>query len=84
MHRMAPSSPASSPAREAIRKRMLWLIGSVVLVHGVMIGIYYGLHIAERSMKTQQTYIAVWVVITLAVVVPQMKEIRKYRRQRGA
>jgi uncharacterized membrane protein YiaA len=61
---------------------MLWLVGSIVLVHGVMIGIYYGLHIAERPMKTQQTYIAVWVVVTLAVLVPQMKEIRKYRRRR--
>lgn len=79
---MPPSSPVSSPTREAIRKRMLWLIGSIVLVHGTMIGIYYGLHIAERPLKTQQIYIAVWVVITLAVLVPQMKELRKYRRRR--
>ena len=82
MQRMAPLSPASSPTREAIRKRMLWLVGSIVLVHGVMIGIYYGMHIAERPIKTQQIYIAVWVVVTLAVVVPQMKVIRKYRRPR--
>ena len=82
MQRMAPSSPVSSPTREAIRKRMLWLVGSIVLVHGVMIGIYYAMHIAERPIKTQQIYIAVWVVVTLAVLVPQMKEIRKYRRPR--
>lgn len=79
---MTPSSSVSSPTREALRKRMLWLVGSIVLVHGGMIGIYYGMHIAERPMKTQQIFIAVWVVLTLAVLVPQMKEIRKYRRPR--
>lgn len=61
---------------------MMILIASVTVVHGVVIGIYYALHVAERSMKVQQTFVAVWVVLMLAVVTTQMKGIRKLRRPR--
>lgn len=56
------------------------LIGSVAALHSVVIGVYYALHVADRTVKTQQTFIAAWVVLTLAVVVTQMKAIRKLRR----
>lgn len=69
-----------SPQRKELRRRMLILIGSVVVVHSAVIGVYYALHVAERPVKTQQTFIAVWVVLMLAVVTPQMKNIRKLRR----
>jgi hypothetical protein len=59
---------------------MLVLIGSVVVLHSVVIGVYYALHVPDRTVKTQQTFIVVWVVLTLAVVVTQMKTIRKLRR----
>lgn len=69
-----------SPQRKEIQKRMMWLVGSVAVLHGVVIAIYYALHIAERPTKTQQTFIAVWVVLTVLVVATQMKTIRKLRR----
>ena len=71
-----------SPQRQEQRKRTLWLVGSVALLHGVIIGIYYLLHVDARPDKTQQTFIAVWVVLTLAVILPQMKKIRALRRPR--
>jgi hypothetical protein len=74
-------SPVISPQRKELRKRMLILIGSVTVLHAVIIGIYYALDIAARPVKTQQTFIAVWVVLTLAVVTTQMKTIRKLRRR---
>ena len=83
MNRMttSPSSRPSEPAgQKELRRRTLWLFGSVCAVHGLMIGLYYTLHVQMRSTKTQQTFIAVWVVLTMAVVVPQMKEIRQFRR----
>lgn len=82
MYRMTPPRPAPSlsPARQELRRRTLWLLASVVVVHGVMIGVHYALHMGDRPMKTQQTFIAGWVVLTLAVVLPQMKAIRKLRR----
>ena len=61
---------------------MLILIASVAVVHGVVIGIYYAFHVPERSMKVQQTFVAVWVVLMLGVVTTQMKGIRKLRRPR--
>jgi len=69
-------------ARKDVRRRMMLLFGSVILVHGIVIAVFYGLHMPERPVKSQQIFIAVWVVLTMAVVVPQMKEIRKYRRPR--
>jgi len=65
-----------------LRRRTLILLGSVVLLDAVVIGIYYALHVSERPIKTQQMFIAAWVVATLLVIVPQMKEIRKFRRPR--
>ncbi len=65
-----------------LRRRTLNLLGSVVLVDAIVIGIYYGLHVATRPIKTQQMFIAAWVVVTLMVIVPQMKHIRRFRRPR--
>ena len=59
---------------------MIILFGSVAVLHSAVIAVYYALHVADRPVKTQQTFIAVWVVLTLAVVVTQMKTIRKLRR----
>ena len=72
----------TSPQRKELQKRMMWLIGSIAVLHGVMIAIYYGLHVGERPMRTQQTFVAVWVVLTLLVVTTQIKTIRKLRRSR--
>lgn len=71
-----------SPQRKELRRRMTILMTSVAVLHGAVITIYYALHVAERPVKTQQTFIAVWVVLTLAVVTMQMKGIRKLRRAR--
>lgn len=65
-----------------LRRRTLILLGSVVLLDVVVIALYYALHVRDRPIKTQQIFVATWVVATLAVVVPQMKEIRKFRRPR--
>ena len=65
-----------------LRRRTLFLFGSIVLLDVVVIVVYYALHVRERPVKTQQMFIAAWVVATLVVIVPQMKEIRKFRRPR--
>jgi len=74
MHRM--------PVPTELRRRTLILVASIVGLDVVVIAIYYALHIRERPLKTQETFVAVWVVLTLLVVVTQMKEIRKFRRPR--
>jgi CHASE3 domain sensor protein len=71
-----------SPQRKELRKRILILFITVAVLHGTVIGVYYWQHIASRAVKTQETFIAVWVVLTLGVVTAQMKTIRKLRRPR--
>ena len=58
------------PQLQLIRKYLLRLV----------IGLYYALHIAERPERTQQTFVAVWVVLTLLIVSTLMKKIRQARR----
>ncbi|HXT18892.1 MAG TPA: hypothetical protein VN706_24920 [Gemmatimonadaceae bacterium] len=70
------------PVPTELRRRTLILVASIVGLDVVVIAIYYALHIRERPLKTQETFVAVWVVLTLLVVVTQMKEIRKFRRPR--
>jgi hypothetical protein len=64
------------------RKLLLMLVGAVVVLDGVIIGLYYAFHIASRPERTQQTFVAVWVVLTLLVVTTLMKKIRRLRPRR--
>jgi multidrug resistance efflux pump len=66
----------------ALKRLFLILVASVVVLDAIMIGGYYALHVGMRTMKTQQTYVAVWVVLTLIVVTTMMKRIRAARRRR--
>jgi hypothetical protein len=70
------------PASGELKKLTLLLIASIVALDAIMIGTYYALHVNARAIKTQQTYVAVWVVLTLAVVTTMMKRIRAARRRR--
>jgi len=72
--------PSSSP--QQVRKYLLILIAAVVALDAVVLGVYYGLHIADRPVRTQQTFVAVWVVLTLFVVTSIMKKLRQARIRR--
>lgn len=70
------------PETGAMKRLTLMLIVSVVVLDAIMIGGYFALHVSARAIKTQQTYVAVWVVLTLAVVTTMLKRIRALRRRR--
>jgi len=70
-----------SPVAAELRRLLLMLVASIVVLDGLIIGGYYLLHINLRSVKTQETFVAVWVVLTLLVVATMMKKIRQARRQ---
>jgi flagellar basal body-associated protein FliL len=65
-----------------LKRLTLTLIASIIVLDAIMIGGYYALHVGMRTEKTQQTYVAVWVVLTLAIVTTLMKRIRSARRRR--
>jgi hypothetical protein len=70
----------TSPKARELRRLFLMLVGAVVVLDGAIIGIYYALHIRDRAIKTQQMFVAGWVVLTLLVVSTIMKKIRQARR----
>ena len=74
------SMPA--PVTPQARKLLLILIAAIVVLDTAIIGMYYAFHIQDRPIKTQETFVAVWVVLTLIVVTTMMKRIRVLRRGR--
>ena len=77
-----PGPIQHSPNRKELQRLLLILVVSVVVLDAAVIGLYYGVHIADRPVKTQQSFVAVWVVLTLIVVTTMMKRIRRARRGR--
>ena len=71
----------TTPLAAELRRLVLILVLSIVVLDGLIIGGYYALHINLRSVKTQETFVAVWVVLTLLVVSTMMKKIRAARRR---
>lgn len=71
-----------TPVTKELKRLLLTMIVLVVVLDGIIIGLYYLFHIADRPVKTQETFVAVWVVITLLVVTTMMKRIRVARRGR--
>jgi putative Mn2+ efflux pump MntP len=67
--------------RRELKGYLLKLVASVVVLDAVAIGLYYGFHIADRPLNTQEVFIAVWVVVTLIIVTTMMKRIRQARRR---
>lgn len=68
------------PQTELMKKYLLRLVIAVGVLDAAVIGIYFALSIADRPVRTQQTFVAVWVVVTLLVVTTLMKKIRQARR----
>ncbi|HEY2162846.1 MAG TPA: hypothetical protein VGH04_02595 [Gemmatimonadaceae bacterium] len=64
---------------QEVRKHLLMLVVAVVALDAAVLGVYYGMHIAERPTRTQQTFVGVWVVLTLFVVTTIMRKLRRAR-----
>ena len=73
------ATPAG-PQRELMKKYLVRLVIVVVALDVAVIAIYYALHISDRPERTQETFVAVWVVVTLLLVSTLMKKIRQARR----
>jgi len=70
----------TASGRQLMKKYLLRLVIAVALLDSASIGLYYALRIGERPERTQQTFVAVWVVVTLFIVTTLMKKIRQARR----
>ena len=63
----------------ASRKQLLTMMSLVVALDVVAVLLYYGVGIARRTVPVQNTFVGVWVLATLAIVVVYMKRIRQLR-----
>jgi hypothetical protein len=72
----------STDTRAQQKKNLIVLVLLVTVLDGAMIGLYYAFHVADGSVKLQQTFVAIWVVLTLIVVTTMVKRIRLARRRR--
>ena len=70
------------PVTKDLKKLLVQFVVLVVALDAAIIGLYYALHIQNRPLQTQQTFVAVWVVLTLFVVATMLKRIRVARRRR--
>jgi hypothetical protein len=71
-----------APVTKELKRLLLTMIVLVVVLDSLIIGLYYGFRVGDRPVKTQETFVAVWVVLTLLVVATMMKRIRVARRGR--
>jgi membrane protein YdbS with pleckstrin-like domain len=77
------SDPGPPPTPREQKKTLLTLVIMVAVVHALAITIYRVFHIPDRPVKTQQVFVGVWVMVTLIVITPMMKRIRRGRRRIG-
>jgi hypothetical protein len=67
------------PLVAQLRRQLYELIGAVIVLDGVVIAIYYGMHVPDRPFKQQEIFVGVWTVLTLLVVASGMGRIRATR-----
>ncbi len=71
------------PVTREVKKYLIQLIVGVVVLDAIMLGLYYGFSVSLRPERTQQSFVAVWVVLTLIVVATRMRKIRQARIRRS-
>ena len=64
---------------EAIKHHLLVMVGAVIAVDAIAIAAFYALHLNGRAGPEQQTFIGVWILVSLAIVVVQQRKIRRAR-----
>jgi hypothetical protein len=62
-----------------LRRQLYQMIGAIIVLDGVVIGIYYGMHVPDRPYKQQELFVGVWTVLTLLAVASGMSRIRATR-----
>jgi hypothetical protein len=75
-----PTGPAGSLApRDAVKRHLLKLIISVVVLDAIAIPTFYIFHFDRDVGTRQQTFIGIWVLVSALVVAVQLRKIRRAR-----
>jgi hypothetical protein len=64
---------------EGVKRELLWLIGSVLLVDAVFVAIYFLTDLRNATDTAKVAFTAVWTLATLVVVLRGLSRIRRLR-----
>ena len=76
------SGSTPSPDRDAIKHHLLVMVAAILGIDVIAIAIFYALHLNGNPGPRQQTFIGIWILISLGIVAIQQRKIR--RAQRGS
>ena len=68
-----------SSARAAIRRHLVIMVASVVVLDAVAIAVYYLADVPHMAVRTRQYYTFGWMILTLVVVLRGLRAIRAER-----
>lgn len=74
-----PSSPSPVPDREAIKRHLIVMVSAVAGLDVVAIAAYYALHLNNNPGSSQNTFVGIWILVSLAIVFIQQRKIRRAR-----
>lgn len=72
-------SPNPSADRDTIKHHLIVMVSAIVIVDVVAIAALYALHLNDTPGPMQQTFIGIWILISLAIVFIQQRKIRRVR-----
>ena len=67
--------------RRRMQKELMWLVLLIVAVDAAAIGAYTLLDVEDRSRGMRTAFTAVWIALTLAVVVPRLQRMKALRAE---
>ncbi len=66
---------------ERVKRELLWLIGSVLMVDAVFAATYFLTGLRSTTDTAKLAFTGVWTLVTLAVVLRGLSRIRRVRLQ---
>ena len=81
--RLVPVTPADprAPQRAALRRAVLNLVASVILLDAVAMSIFYFAGIAHGPERTRWYFVIAWSIATAVVVMVLLRRVRRVRFQ---
>ena len=75
-------SPNPSADRDSINHHLLVMVAAIAVVDVIAIAAFYAAHLNNNPGPKQQTFIGIWILISLAIVFIQQRKIRRVRSGR--
>ena len=75
-------SPSPSTDRDSINHHLIVMVAAIAVVDIIAIAAFYAARLNNNPGPMQQTFIGIWILISLAIVFIQQRKIRRVRSGR--